>query len=204
MTLADMWSTYLAVLCDRAPVTAASIRPPRTPTDVAEAETLTGPWNDEVREFYLLQDGQEAAHAGGTEPGEVLPELRLLSLDEIVGLHNWWLRNPHSTESLGPNWHAEIEAQSAGESAAKFLPQYIPVAEGLGGSFAYVDTRSGPRSGCVRYFSAESADEGTVAYESLSEFLQQVTESVQTGSAQWEMVPLIEDGILLWEEDPDS
>ncbi|WP_328811783.1 SMI1/KNR4 family protein [Rhodococcus sp. NBC_00294] len=200
MTLAEVWTNYMHVLREKAPVTASSIRPPRPATDVSEAERTVGSWTNELREFYLLQDGQDPLHSGATPRGEVLPELRILPLDEAVALHRWWQEHPHSIESLGPTWSEQVRTQSAGESAAMFLPEYIPVAEGLAGSLAYIDTRGGVHSGCVRFFSAESADEGAAAYESLSEFVRQVAESVEAGSAHGEFAPSIEDGILLWEE----
>jgi hypothetical protein len=204
MTLAGVWSTYMQILRERAPVTAASIRPPCAAADVLAAERMTAPWTEELREFYRLQDGQDATYAGGSYSGEALPDLRLYPLDEAVALHSWWLKTRHSTEHLGPNWLAEVRDQGAGESAATFLPEYIPVAEGFGGLFAYIDTRRGLQCGCVRFFSAEGADEEPLAYESLSAIVQQVTESLENGSAHRGSVPSITDGTLSWELDPDG
>lgn len=203
MTLAELWPDYMQVLRDRAPVTAASIRLPCAPADLLEAERTTGPWNDELRDFYRLQGGQEPTYAGEIDPGEPLPELRLFALDEAVALHTWWLQNPHSTKAQGSNWLTEVRAQDAGESSGLFLPAYIPIAEGLAGSFAYIDTRKGPRSGCVRFFAAESADDGDPWYESIFDFVRQVKESVENGSPIGDLVPSVSDGTLLWEYPDD-
>ncbi|MDZ7910238.1 MAG: SMI1/KNR4 family protein [Rhodococcus sp. (in: high G+C Gram-positive bacteria)] len=204
MTLRRVWSSYMQVLRARAPLTSASVRPPRSETELLEAERATAPWTDELRELFAVQDGQDATYAGRVDPGELLPELRLLPLDEVVALHRYWIRHPHRIDYLGPDWPSKVRAQSAGESAAMYVPEYIPFAEGLAGSFAYIDTRRGPHSGCVRFFTAEGADDGSLWYESLTDFVQQVSDSVDTDTPHGELIPTITDGTLLWEGDPSG
>lgn len=192
----------MATLRERAPITAASIRPPRTAGERESAERATTPWTEELREFYGLHDGQQVPLGEDYVPvGSVLPDSTLLSLDEVVREHNNNVENPHRIDYLGDDWPATAGAQEAGETAEMFVPAYVPFAEGIFG-LTYIDTRPGRRRGCVRMFSAEAADGGAPLFDSVTEYIAAIHRSVETGSALGEMTPAFEDGVLEW-RDPE-
>ncbi|MDV8024621.1 SMI1/KNR4 family protein [Rhodococcus sp. IEGM 1330] len=200
MNLTEVWTAYMAILRERAPVTAASIRSPRSVEEREAAERATTPWTDELREFYGLHDGQHVPLGEDYVPvGSVLPDANLLSLDEVLARHTFSLENPHPIDYLGDDWPAVVRAQEAGETAEMFVPAYVPFAEGIFG-LTYIDTRPGRRRGCVRMFSAEAADGGAPWFDSLTEYIAEVHRSVEAGSALGEMTPAFEDGVLEWHD----
>jgi hypothetical protein len=202
VNLTAVWTAYVATLRERAPTTAASIRPPRTAGERESAERATTPWTEELREFYELHDGQHVPQGEDYVPvGSVLPDANLLSLDEVVRQHRNNLANRHRIDYLGDDWPAVVRAQDAGETAEMFLPAYVPFAEGIFG-LTYTDTRPGRRRGCVRMFSAEAADGGAPWFDSVTEHIAAVHRSVEAGSALGEMTPAFEDGVLEW-RDPE-
>lgn len=159
MTLTEVWTLYMAMLRERAPVTAASIRPPRAPGEREAAERATTPWPDELREFYGLHDGQSETYGEQYVPvGSVLPDFTLSSLDQVVDRHRFSLESPHEIDDLGPDWPAIVAVQEAGETAEMFVPAYVPFAEDGAGGTLYVDTRAGAREGCIRMFTYDGAD----------------------------------------------
>lgn len=202
MNLTEVWTEYMAVLRERAPVTAAAIRPPRTAGERESAERATTPWTDELREFYGLHDGQHETSGEEYVPvGSVLPGFTLYSLDRVVDRHRFSLEGPHSIDDLGDDWPAVVRAQEAGETAEMFVPAYVPFAEDGAGGPLYVDTRLGARQGCVRMFTYEGADEGGPWFDSLTEFIAALCRSVETGSAIYdELTPSFEDGALQWRD----
>lgn len=201
MTLTDAWLTYMAVLRDRAPATAASVRPPRLASEREDVERATTPWTEELREFFALHDGQDIAVGTDHYVGTLLPDLGLLSLEEVLYTHRSCRENLHPVDDLGEDWPGIARAQYAGETAEMFLASYVPVAEDGAGDFRYVDTRAGHHQGCVRYFAAESADQGGPIFDSLTEYVDSVRRSVEAGSEHSGLVPTFYEGALIWEVD---
>ncbi|MCA1004859.1 SMI1/KNR4 family protein [Rhodococcus hoagii] len=199
MTLTEAWSAYMSVLRELAPATAASIRPPRSPLDREDAERATTTWTDEVREFYALHDGQDTD--GQDTAGTALPNLMLLSLDEVVTAHRPCRESLHDTDDLDADWPAIARGQQAGEIAHMFLDAYVPFAEDGAGDYRIVDTRSGEHRGCVRAFGWEGADEVGPQFPSLAEYVDSVRRSLETGEEHSYLVPRVEDGVLFWEVD---
>ncbi|MCC8928819.1 SMI1/KNR4 family protein [Rhodococcus sp. I2R] len=199
MTLADAWNAYMSLLHDRAPATAASIRPPRAIADRTAAEAATTPWTAELREFFALHDGQNDSNGPDDYVGTVFPDLTLMSLEEVLYKHKLCRENLHPIDDLGDDWPEVVRTQSAGETAEMFLDFYVPFAEDGAGDFFYVDTRPGDLQGCVRYFAAEAADQGQAAYDSLTDYLTAVRVAVEKGSDLYGLVPTVRDGALIWE-----
>jgi cell wall assembly regulator SMI1 len=198
MTLTEVWSAYLTLLRDRYPATAASVLPPRPKDERSALERATTPWSDELREFFTLHGGQHVPTGTGEYVGTVLPDYVLLTFEEVVGRHKLQLENPFPIDDLGDDWPAEVATQQAGDTAHMFLSAYVPIAEDGAGGFCYVDTRSGPLQGCVRFFGDDSADEGGVAYESLADYFDSVRSSVEAGTEYDGVVPTLEQGALIW------
>ncbi|WP_415971228.1 SMI1/KNR4 family protein [Rhodococcus sp. 077-4] len=200
MNLTEIWTAYMATLRERAPITAASIGPPRSASEREAAEHATTPWTEELSEFYGLHDGQHVPLSEDYVPvGSVLPDTKLLSLDEVVARHRFGLENPHSIDYLGDDWPATIRGQEAGETAEMFLPAYVPIADDETGATTFIDTRRGRRRGCVRMFSAEAADGSAPWFDSLTEYIAAVNRSAETGSAIYDdLRPTFDDGVLDW------
>ncbi|MFI8569837.1 SMI1/KNR4 family protein [Rhodococcus sp. NPDC078407] len=202
MNLPEVWTAYWSILRERAPVTAASIRPPRSTTEREYAERATTPWTAELREFYGLHDGQHETFGEDYVPvGSVLPGFTLYSLEQVVDRHRFSLENPHSIDYSGEDWPAEVLAQEAGETAEMFMPTYVPFAEDGAGGTLFVDTRPGAREGCIRMFTYEGADGGGPWFDSLTEFIAALYRSVETGSEIYdELSATFVDGVLEWRD----
>ncbi|MDJ0396414.1 SMI1/KNR4 family protein [Rhodococcus sp. G-MC3] len=197
MDIAEVWAAYMSVLQDRAPVTAASVRPPRPATDLEAAERATTPWTAELREFFSLHDGQHIPVGVDYHVGTLLPDLELLTLDGVHYEHQSHLEMLHSIEDLGEEWPAAIKTQRAGETAYKFLAPYVPFGRDGSTGSCYVDTRDGPQRGCVRFFAADAADEGQPAFDSLTDYLDSIRRSVQQGTQHSSLIPTVRDGALV-------
>ncbi len=203
MTLTDAWLRYMQVLHQIAPITAGAVRSPRLLSEREDAERATAPWTAEIREFFSLHDGQKRPTGGEVFVGSALPDFDLLCLDEVVAKHEY-CRAPehlHDTEDLGNDWVTIARQQSAGEIAHVFLSEYIPFAENGSGELLCVDTRGGPRQGCIRYFGWEGADESEPWSQSLANYVDSVRISVESGIEHSGMLPTIEGGILSWDVD---
>ncbi|MDJ0396114.1 SMI1/KNR4 family protein [Rhodococcus sp. G-MC3] len=200
MTLTEVWSAYLAALRVKAPITVESLRPPRELADLQDIERATTPWPDDLREFFLLHDGQHL-WVGDRLAGTLLLDSELLSLEDMQFERSSWLESPHAIDDLGDEWPAQIAAQQAGETAHLFLPEYVPIAKDGAGGLCYIDTRPGPKQSCVRFFSADAADEGGPAYGGLADYLDALRTSVESETEFDGVVPTFDDGALVWELD---
>jgi len=132
---------------------------------------------------------------------EFLPGVELLSLEQVVARHKLCSEILHPIDDLGPDWPATVRAQHTGDTAEMFVPGYIPFAEDGAGDFLYVDTREGEQQGCIRYFAAEAADEGGPLFGSLTEYVDSVRHSVESGSEHSYLVPSAAEGVLAWDVD---
>ncbi|WP_235606339.1 SMI1/KNR4 family protein [Rhodococcus sp. PBTS 1] len=133
--------------------------------------------------------------------GTLLPDYVLLTFEGIVDRHEFQLANPFPIDDLGDEWPSEVATQEAGETSHMFLPAYVPIAEDGAGGFCYVDTRSGPRQGCVRFFGNDTADEGGPEYESLADYIDAARLSVEAETEFDGVVPRLMEGALIWEVD---
>lgn len=201
MTLTEAWMAYMSVLRGHAPVTAASVRPALSPALRLDAERATAPWTEELREFFSLHDGQSPPDETHPFPGTALPNLTLLSLDEVVATHKFCRESLHDTDDLGPDWATDSREQPAGEVAYMFLDAYVPFAEDSAGGYLCVDTRSGEHHGCVRSFSSEAADEGGPLFASMADYIDSVRRSVESGDEHSFLKPTFEEGTLVWKVD---
>lgn len=201
MTLTEVWSGYVAVLRDRAPVTAASIRPPRSVDDRQLAERATTQWTEQLREFFSLHDGQSAPTGADHFVGTLLPDMILMTIEQIQYEHAYQLERPHPIDDLGDEWPAIIEAQQAGDTAHLYLPTYVPFAKDGSTGLCYIDTRGGPKQGCVRIFGADSADEGGPLCDTLEGYLDALRISVESSTEHSGLTPRIREGALVWEVD---
>lgn len=199
MTLTDAWLRYMQVLHQKAPITAGAMRPPRTLSEREDAERATAPWTAEIREFFSLHDGQKRPTGGEAFVGSVFPGFEMLCLDEVVTEHRYLLEHLHDTEDLGDEWGSMARRQPAGEVAHMFVAEYIPFAVHGCGDLLCIDTRGGQRQGCVREFGSEGADESDPESASLTDYVDSVRISVESGTEHSGLVPTIDGGALVWD-----
>ncbi|WP_341477506.1 SMI1/KNR4 family protein [Rhodococcus globerulus] len=124
-------------------------------------------------------------------------------LDELVANHKY-CRDPetlHDTEGLGDDWIQVARQQQAGEVAHMFLDTYLPFAENGSGDLLYVDTRGGRQQGFVREFGWEVADDCDPVSASLTDYVDSVRISIESGTEHSGLLPTFEEGALIWDVD---
>lgn len=83
------WDRIHTWLAKNAPVVRASLRPPATRQQIQDAEKALGVrFPDEVRQCYLIHDGQDPDHRG--YPPAFLHGWEWLRLERIVDEYNVW------------------------------------------------------------------------------------------------------------------
>ena len=130
-----------------------------------------------------------------------VPGLRSAWSDEVVAEHRYSREHLHDTEDLGDDWGTIARQQPAGEIAHMFVSEYIPFAVHGCGDLLCVDIRDGRRQGCVREFGAEGADESEPESASLADYIDSVRISVESGIEHSGLLPIVEDGALMWDFD---
>ncbi|GAA1457448.1 SMI1/KNR4 family protein [Williamsia maris] len=157
MTLSESWASYVSLLTDRAPRTAAAIRAPRSAEARQKADFSKVPWNGDLREFFSLHDGQPQRTTAEADAGTVLPQLWLLGIDEVVEAHSRCRQTHFYTDHLGTDWPQVAGAEPASVVVSMFRDAYVPFASTGDGNYLCVDTGPGEHHGCVREFGLEFA-----------------------------------------------
>ena len=177
--ISQAWAELMSELDSRAPASRADIRPGNSGgADLVERElgiSLSG----ELREWFSLHDA-----SGLRFDTVLLPEAVIMSpreaADDSRMIRDIWAENDAEWDG-GQERDTE---NSAGQVAHTWLPEYVMVgSDGCGGGL-FVDTRSGPQQGCVRWWDKTEADDdygdGPIA-SSLSQLLRAVLASVRSG-----------------------
>lgn len=153
--------------------------------------------------WYRLAHGVER-----TAAGRVLPFYLPLPLAAVIEHWAIWQRiwadiaasSPHAADWYDTAW---LEAEPAGTAAMMFLPSFVPIAEDLGGNDLFVDTRQGPRRGCVTEFAKGDADTWRPAWPSVTAMLAELASALEQGRAVGGFRPRVEGAHLAWEVVPD-
>jgi cell wall assembly regulator SMI1 len=201
--VAVSWARIVAWSRDHAPETAAAIRPAAGSALLDRAEAATGgAWPEDLRAWYRLADGAER-----TTAGQLLPFYLPLPLAAVMEHWTIWQRiwadiaasSPHDAD-----WYdtARLEAEPAGTAAMMFLPSFVPIAEDLCGNDLFVDTRLGPRRGCVTRFVKSDADSWGPAWRSVTAMLAELATALEQGRAVGGFEPRVEGGRLVWDVVP--
>lgn len=202
VTVAEQWHR-IGRWCERnAPLTAGAFRPPagRAEIDAAEASTGIG-WPNELKELYLVQNGAPS-HRGSQYLGGVIPYRRMLSLKESVELREQMIDIWRSISYQGfARTMAQCEEDPAGTASGMFLASFVPFAS-LDDCHTVVDTRSGPRHGCVTTYEHEEADNRGPSWESIEVMLDGLATSLETTEPFDGWTPRAVGGILEWSFDP--
>lgn len=173
------WGRVEDWLETRAPLVRGSLRPAVTQAALDEACAGSGvELPDELVLLLRMHDGAEA-----TEAGWFLRGLRLLSLREIVSMHQVMCSLLDAEDLVGTWWH----------------PQWIPFAANHDEwSRLYLDARPGPGRGAVGYFFMESG--GRPLWPTLTASVEQLAASLENGTPLNHHTPRVaENGLLVWD-----
>ncbi|MFB7879017.1 SMI1/KNR4 family protein [Nocardia sp. NPDC056064] len=162
---------------------------------VDRAEAGTGVrWPAELREWFTLHNG------GG--PADLLPGMTLLSLEQMLELHDLqcaiWCEltaGEPGTTTAGGNAAASSEA-------GRFVPEFVPIAE-RDGTMLVCDTRPGPLRGCVTEFGKDTADMAPPGWRSLGALLADLAHSIERSTPfDSNFLPTLTEQGLIWEYSP--
>lgn len=158
---------------------------------IAAARAATGlDWPADLVEFHAL------AHP----TARLTPRGHLFTLDEALAVRGEQIagRDEFAATVAGgdPFAVATSNGERAGTAAYAFLDAFVPLAGDVDGCYV-VDTRPGPRHGCV----VDVMDEGDSAprWHSLPHLLADLAHSLETGARFADLwVPEVVDGTLTW------
>jgi cell wall assembly regulator SMI1 len=191
MTVERAWQRLVS-WCERnAPVTFGQLRPPAPMSELEAAQDrFVRRWPDDLSRWYALHDG--FAWDCADTP---LPDRRVLSLEEMADRAEMFAGFYEEGDQLV----RDGEQQTAGDIAFAFLPSFVPIGENVAGCFLFVDTRPGPRYGCV---SDWDHDEGALRepkWASATDMLEAVAAALEAGELCDGWLPTVEAGELIWE-----
>lgn len=162
------------------------------PARIAETAAATGAtWPAELVTFYELVDGIAVDDWFELLPAHELFDLTRLLEERQMELDVW---GEFDEEML-----AELtDSDTAGGEAGTYRPEFIPFA-GRDGYLLFVDTRPGPRYGCVTEFDKVDTDAAGPRWVSLSAMLTDLADSLETGGVFYDRwTPRVTDGQLDW------
>ena len=164
-TVADALSDLEAHLATHEPIALASLRPPATPEDIADAERRLGvTFPEPLRQLYLLHDGQEhSVKQGGQRvfaPG-AFNYCQWLPLRSV--LSDWQLWNELLEVGDIPADNPDADAERC--QPVWWSPSWIPISHDGGGNFECVDLAPGPigQVGQMVYMDHECGGGGVLA-----------------------------------------
>lgn len=191
MDVTELWSEIVRWLSEHAPVTAAALRPPVPPPDLAELEAeFAVELPVELREFWLCCGG-----TGVDVLADVLPPF--YTPYSALEAHQAW-------RDHRKHWAAQWERPAcdyyAGSPGSSFHPAWIPIA---GDGFAdelVVDLRPGPLHGCVLEWEQEAGQVLRPEWKGVAAMLSDVRRSLAEGAPAGHSYPTVtEDGRLDWQ-----
>lgn len=204
MAVEESWHRIVSWLTVYAPQTAAGIRPPAGEETLISAEAaFARAWPADLRQWYRLHNGASSQQLfTGVVPGYA----ELLSLQRIPAASRDYVEvfdglADEDDGSFGDV--ASLEQSSAGETAWRFLPSWVPIAEDGTACTMFVDCRAGERYGCVTLFEREDADTGGPLWISVEAMLADIAEALEDGRPCGGWQPRINDGVLEWEPAED-
>lgn len=197
MPVAESFREILRWCQANAPATADALRPPATGDDISAAERATTgiSWPLPLRELYLQADGSSGGraflyvHGYAITLGEVVAEYGALT--------EFWMSREETDEIR--QIARENGNGQAGETAASWLPEFIPLAPDGGGSYLFVDTREGPQRGCVRLWEHVERD-GPPIWDSIEAMLDEIANALTDDADLFDEYPTVgEDQRLMWQ-----
>ena len=130
----------------------------------------------------------------------VLPCWSPLSIDQIV---ESWQMYAAIVEDLGLDEFIDEDAL-AGDMATAFVSEFVPIAEDGAASTLFVDTRSGPLSGCVTIYHRDDGALGGPTWDSVTAMLDDLADALEGGRPCNGWQPTIDDDALDWQPVADG
>lgn len=175
------WDRLESWLASRSPADHAALRPPATAAEIAEVEEQLGfALHPQLRRLLERRNGVAEPEIGAESEvfpaGDILPlSHRLVSTAEIASMHEILVELHEDNDD--PEFSDE-------EDVAGHLHQCVPFALPNDGGVAFIDHRPGLTYGHVFEMGIGSGDlEGTLWGSSLTEFVEAVTDALETGTA---------------------
>ncbi|MFM1728796.1 hypothetical protein ABI214_25315 [Prescottella soli] len=173
--------------------------------EVLSAEHTSGlSWSKDLRELFTVQNGAlPVDEATGRYPGSILPMQVMLSIDDALDrrkqLVEVWTELIRSDPDMFGADAFEVGArQLAASTAGMFLPSFMPFSE-LDGYLYFVDTRTGPRHGCVTEYAHADTDSFGPKWDNVTAMLAEHADALESGSVVGSFRPVVVDGVLGWE-----
>ncbi|WP_432548119.1 SMI1/KNR4 family protein [Kineococcus sp. SYSU DK004] len=197
------WEQIRAWLQTHAPATLQGLRPPAPEADLAAAQQVTGwAWPGQLLALYRLHDGWQQPASS-----QLLPGLgALLPVQQLLQQWRTWqevsadlVREDVAMGGQLGQELAEAEQAPAGTVAEGFISAYLPIADDGGSTTLVLDARPGSWHGCVWDYDKHEGDRRGVLWPSLAVLLEQVGDSLRTGSPVCSWRPGVVDGHLTWQ-----
>ena len=190
------WATYLDVLAVEAPWTRAALLPAGELDIDGAQQQLRGALLPELVTWFGLHGG-----SGYTFDCAILPFCMALDLPGAVSnsvlIRDIWQESRVDCD-IDPG--GEV-SQLAGSVVFNWPNEYLLIGTDGGGGGLFVDQRSGPEQGCVRWWDKVEADNSAedVAAASLLQLIMDLAPAIRnrTPIAGW--VPEVVDGALDWD-----
>ena len=199
--LMEAWNGLLNELGERAPVSLAAVRPGSAEGPIIVERELGIALPAELREWFTLHDGCGLSFKAMILPSSV-PMSPLEAVQDTKMIYEIWSEQEDQTE------FASEDPGPAGTIAYTWLREFVMVgSDGCGGGL-FVDVRSGPQQGCVRFWDKTEADddygEGPIA-PSLAALFRSITASIRdSSSTTFGYHAVIEDGSIEWRMPDDA
>ncbi|MDV2478566.1 hypothetical protein F8M49_29845 [Rhodococcus zopfii] len=204
MGVAEQWDRIARWCAEHTPITARSLRPGLGTEQIDAAEHDSGlTWPQELRELFTVQNGAvRVDEATGRYPGSVVPMQVLLSADDALerraGMLEVWRELIRADPDMFDQDPFEAgDRQPAGTSAWMFLPSFMPFSD-RDGYLYFVDTRPGPRHGCVTEYAHADTDSRGPKWDSITAMLTEHADALETDGTVGHFRPSVTDGTLDW------
>jgi cell wall assembly regulator SMI1 len=203
MSVTAEWTRIIRWCSEHAPVTARAIEPGASADDIAAEAVMGVTWTDDLREWFALQNGAQVRdESTGVFFGSVIPSHVLLSLEQVVERRNdlldmWRQMILSDPDFTGSDPFEYGEAELAGTTARMFLPSFVPFTS-QDGYLYFVDTRSGPRHGCVTEYAHSETDTRGPKWDGVDAMLAAHAESLESDTPLGNFRPVVVDGALQW------
>jgi cell wall assembly regulator SMI1 len=184
----ELWDRIDAVLKKHAPLVYATLRPPATENQIAEAETLLElKFPEEIRAAYLRHDGQVEGSDWVVPPGCPTSIFHwpcawcnLEQLKAIWSLNyrtRWQTRANHPDQypEYDPSWD-ELEIRPV-----RWDRKRIPIGISPGSWVAYVDLNPAPRGLVGQIIRDDDMDDAYLLAPSLNAYLSALVDALESG-----------------------
>lgn len=183
MELDEPWGRIVAWLQRCAPATAALIRPPAPPAELAAARAaFARPWPPDLVRFYELCDGVQDERGAEIIPMAFRPVPVATVVPQTLACLEILAGDPDPDPDDYRLSASDAENALAGTIVAQWVPSYLFLADDHMAHAIVVDLRGGPQSGLVFEWMREDVDQGP-RQASLTLLFDEIATCLETGAA---------------------